>query len=80
MTSFCTLQNTSDLLGVAGIDVPIQSLKNLSPFEALGPNGYTFIINHNGFIVMHPRLSPQLSYLLVSNRAAKLCESVVLQL
>ncbi|XP_069979919.1 voltage-dependent calcium channel subunit alpha-2/delta-1 isoform X2 [Penaeus vannamei] len=56
--------NTSDLLGVAGIDVPIQSLKNLSPFEALGPNGYTFIINHNGFIVMHPRLSPQLSYLL----------------
>ncbi|XP_066961533.1 voltage-dependent calcium channel subunit alpha-2/delta-1-like isoform X2 [Macrobrachium rosenbergii] len=56
--------NTSELLGVAGIDVPIQTLKNLSPFEALGPNGYAFIINHNGFLVMHPRLGRQLSYLL----------------
>nr|XP_045602573.1 voltage-dependent calcium channel subunit alpha-2/delta-1-like isoform X2 [Procambarus clarkii] len=56
--------NTSALLGVAGIDVPIQSLKNLSPFEALGPNGYAFIINHNGFLVLHPMLSKQLSYIL----------------
>ncbi|XP_071526691.1 voltage-dependent calcium channel subunit alpha-2/delta-1-like [Panulirus ornatus] len=56
--------NTSTLLGVAGIDVPIQTLKNLSPFEALGPNGYSFIINHNGFLVLHPKLRKQLSYLL----------------
>ncbi|XP_069951527.1 voltage-dependent calcium channel subunit alpha-2/delta-1 isoform X1 [Cherax quadricarinatus] len=56
--------NTSTLAGVAGIDIPIQTLKNLSPFEALGPNGYAFIINHNGFLVLHPRLCKQLSYLL----------------
>ncbi|XP_042214817.1 voltage-dependent calcium channel subunit alpha-2/delta-2-like [Homarus americanus] len=56
--------NTSALLGVAGIDVPIQTLKNLSPFETLGPNGYAFIINHNGFLVLHPKLRKQLSYLL----------------
>ncbi|KAK7066042.1 hypothetical protein SK128_019723, partial [Halocaridina rubra] len=56
--------NTSELLGVAGIDVPIQTLKNLSPYQALGPNAYAFIINHNGFLVMHPRLGRQLSYLL----------------
>lgn len=60
------LQNTSSLLGVAGIDVPIKSLKNWTPFEAIGPNGYSFIINNNGFLILHPKLQKQLSYLSVS--------------
>lgn len=60
------LQNTTYLVGVAGIDVPIKTLKNLSPFEAIGPNGYAFIINNNGFLILHPGLQKQLSYLSVS--------------
>ncbi|KAG0724738.1 Voltage-dependent calcium channel subunit alpha-2/delta-1 [Chionoecetes opilio] len=55
--------NTSTLVGVAGIDVPIRTLKNLSPFESIGPNGYAFIINNNGFLTLHPDLQKQLSYL-----------------
>ncbi|KAK8396776.1 hypothetical protein O3P69_005025 [Scylla paramamosain] len=55
--------NTSSLVGVAGIDVPIKTLKNLSPFEDIGPNGYAFIINNNGFLILHPGLQKQLSYL-----------------
>ncbi|XP_050732998.1 voltage-dependent calcium channel subunit alpha-2/delta-2-like isoform X2 [Eriocheir sinensis] len=55
--------NTSALLGVAGIDVPIKTLKSLSPFEAIGPNGYAFILNNNGFLILHPKLQKQLSYL-----------------
>ncbi|MPC20683.1 Voltage-dependent calcium channel subunit alpha-2/delta-2 [Portunus trituberculatus] len=62
-TTYTSAVNTSSLVGVAGIDVPIKTLKNLSPFEDIGPNGYAFIINNNGFLILHPGLQKQLSYL-----------------
>ncbi|CAL4066369.1 unnamed protein product, partial [Meganyctiphanes norvegica] len=40
-----------ELLGVAGIDVPIQTFEDYLPQEALAPNGYIFIINNNGFVI-----------------------------
>ncbi|ODM90179.1 Voltage-dependent calcium channel subunit alpha-2/delta-4, partial [Orchesella cincta] len=46
------------LLGVAGTDIPIRSLRRFaSPFK-LGVNGYAFMVNHNGHIVFHPDWRP----------------------
>ncbi|XP_076068270.1 voltage-dependent calcium channel subunit alpha-2/delta-1-like isoform X2 [Oratosquilla oratoria] len=55
--------NTSKLLGVAGIDVAVKTLKDLTPFQILGPNGYAFVVNNNGFLVLHPKLKGQVTYL-----------------
>ncbi|KAK4309369.1 hypothetical protein Pmani_018995 [Petrolisthes manimaculis] len=54
--------NTSYLVGVAGVDVPLRSLRDLTPYQSLDPNAYTFLLNHNGFLVLHPSLKKQLSY------------------
>ncbi|CAG9864364.1 unnamed protein product [Phyllotreta striolata] len=46
--------NETELLGVAGVDVPLKLFKSLIPYERLGVNGYAFIVTNNGYILMHP--------------------------
>ncbi|XP_062617704.1 voltage-dependent calcium channel subunit alpha-2/delta-2-like isoform X3 [Saccostrea cucullata] len=44
------------ILGVMGIDVTTEQMQRYSPTWQLGPGGYTFAINTNGYIIFHPRL------------------------
>ncbi|KAI5651375.1 neuronal voltage-dependent calcium channel alpha 2acd domain-containing protein [Phthorimaea operculella] len=46
------------LLGVAGVDIPIEHLKLYLPYYLLGAGGSLFIINHRGNIVIHDNLKP----------------------
>ncbi|XP_071455009.1 voltage-dependent calcium channel subunit alpha-2/delta-3 isoform X2 [Hetaerina americana] len=48
----------ANLLGVVGIDVPIQQIKKLVPPYKLGVNGYSFIVDNNGHVLYHPDLRP----------------------
>lgn len=53
------------LLGVVGTDIPTSDLEDLYPKHFLGPFGYPYAINNNGFIVFHPQLHHHMSYLQV---------------
>ncbi|XP_069101674.1 voltage-dependent calcium channel subunit alpha-2/delta-2-like isoform X2 [Argopecten irradians] len=44
------------ILGVMGIDVTTAQMEQFSPVWKLGPNGYTFAINTNGYVIFHPLL------------------------
>ncbi|XP_060063810.1 voltage-dependent calcium channel subunit alpha-2/delta-2-like [Ylistrum balloti] len=44
------------ILGVMGIDVTTAQMERFSPVWKLGPNGYTFAINTNGYVIFHPLL------------------------
>lgn len=54
----------ADLLGVAGTDITVSSLEDRIPYYTLGSNGYGFVINNNGFLLLHPLLRGQEGYLL----------------
>ncbi|XP_053385915.1 voltage-dependent calcium channel subunit alpha-2/delta-3-like isoform X2 [Mercenaria mercenaria] len=41
-----------NLLGVMGTDIPIKLIKERIPVHKLGANGYAFMINHNGYVLM----------------------------
>ncbi|XP_045200453.2 voltage-dependent calcium channel subunit alpha-2/delta-3-like isoform X2 [Mercenaria mercenaria] len=47
-----------NLLGVMGTDMPIKMIKEMMPVNKLGANGYAFMINHNGYVLMHPNYRP----------------------
>nr|XP_023014189.1 voltage-dependent calcium channel subunit alpha-2/delta-3-like [Leptinotarsa decemlineata] len=47
-------ENEYELVGVAGVDVPLHLFKALIPFERLGVNGYAFIVTNNGYVLFHP--------------------------
>ncbi|XP_047995898.1 voltage-dependent calcium channel subunit alpha-2/delta-1-like [Leguminivora glycinivorella] len=46
------------LLGVAGVDIPIDHLKLVLPFYQVGAGGTLFIVDHRGNIVLHENLKP----------------------
>jgi voltage-dependent calcium channel alpha-2/delta-2 len=52
-----TLGSTNQtILGVMGSDITVAELEQFIPKRKLGPNGYAFAINSNGYIVFHPNL------------------------
>ncbi|XP_072938386.1 voltage-dependent calcium channel subunit alpha-2/delta-3-like [Epargyreus clarus] len=46
------------LLGVAGVDIPIDHLKLIFPYFRLGPGGSLFLVDHRGNIVFHDNTKP----------------------
>ncbi|CAG0883373.1 unnamed protein product [Darwinula stevensoni] len=46
-------KRTANLLGVAGIDVPIEEIQELTPRYKLGVNGYVFMVTNNGYVLFH---------------------------
>ncbi|XP_076250895.1 voltage-dependent calcium channel subunit alpha-2/delta-3-like [Rhynchophorus ferrugineus] len=53
-----------NLIGVAGLDVPIKLFRTRIPHETIGVNGYAFIITNNGYILMHPEHRTEFEYIL----------------
>ncbi|XP_046852879.1 voltage-dependent calcium channel subunit alpha-2/delta-3-like [Xenia sp. Carnegie-2017] len=51
------------LLGVAGIDVSPEDLKNQSISVSLDNYGYLFFIDNNGHVILHPRFFTETGYL-----------------
>ncbi|XP_044050715.1 voltage-dependent calcium channel subunit alpha-2/delta-1 isoform X5 [Siniperca chuatsi] len=47
------------ILGVMGIDVSLDDIKKLTPRFTIGPNGYYFAIDPNGYVLLHPNLQPK---------------------
>uniref|UniRef100_A0A8C9VRH0 Calcium voltage-gated channel auxiliary subunit alpha2delta 1 n=1 Tax=Scleropages formosus TaxID=113540 RepID=A0A8C9VRH0_SCLFO len=49
------------ILGVMAIDVSLEDIKRLTPRFTLGPNGYYFAIDPNGYVLLHPNLQPKIA-------------------
>uniref|UniRef100_A0A673AZJ6 Calcium voltage-gated channel auxiliary subunit alpha2delta 1 n=1 Tax=Sphaeramia orbicularis TaxID=375764 RepID=A0A673AZJ6_9TELE len=52
-------RNGELILGVMGIDVSLHDIKKLTPRFTIGPNGYYFAIDPNGYVLLHPNLQPK---------------------
>ncbi|XP_035007870.1 voltage-dependent calcium channel subunit alpha-2/delta-2a isoform X2 [Hippoglossus stenolepis] len=48
------------ILGVMGVDIAINEIKKKTPTYRLGANGYTFAIDPNGYVLLHPNLRPKI--------------------
>nr|XP_015203555.1 PREDICTED: voltage-dependent calcium channel subunit alpha-2/delta-2 [Lepisosteus oculatus] len=48
------------ILGVMGVDIPLNDIKKLTPRYNLGANGYIFAIDPNGYVLLHPNLQPKI--------------------
>ncbi|XP_008287493.1 voltage-dependent calcium channel subunit alpha-2/delta-2a isoform X2 [Stegastes partitus] len=48
------------ILGVMGVDIAINEIKRKTPTYRLGANGYTFAIDPNGYVLLHPNLRPKI--------------------
>ncbi|KAK4469052.1 hypothetical protein MN116_007515 [Schistosoma mekongi] len=55
-----------NLLGVAGIDVPLQSFQDALRGWKIGVNNYLFAVDNNGFVLFHPNYRPVYKALLKS--------------
>ena len=51
------------MAGVVGIDIPVSRFEAFAPKSHLGPLGYPFAINTNGFLIFHPNLWMIANYL-----------------
>lgn len=51
------------LLGVTGADIAVSTLEEQVPRYTIGARGYGFVVNSNGFFLMHPLLKSQEGYL-----------------
>uniref|UniRef100_A0A9J8BZ56 Calcium voltage-gated channel auxiliary subunit alpha2delta 1 n=1 Tax=Cyprinus carpio carpio TaxID=630221 RepID=A0A9J8BZ56_CYPCA len=51
--------NNQLILGVMGVDVSLDDIKRLTPRFTIGPNGYYFAIDPNGYVLLHPNLQPK---------------------
>nr|XP_020484687.1 voltage-dependent calcium channel subunit alpha-2/delta-2-like isoform X1 [Labrus bergylta] len=49
------------ILGVMGVDIAINEIKRKTPTYRLGANGYTFAIDPNGYVLLHPNLRPKIN-------------------
>uniref|UniRef100_A0A3Q2VAY8 Calcium voltage-gated channel auxiliary subunit alpha2delta 1 n=1 Tax=Haplochromis burtoni TaxID=8153 RepID=A0A3Q2VAY8_HAPBU len=52
-------RNEELILGVMAIDVSLDDIKKLTPRFTIGPNGYYFAIDPNGYVLLHPNLQPK---------------------
>ncbi|XP_023676819.1 voltage-dependent calcium channel subunit alpha-2/delta-2 isoform X1 [Paramormyrops kingsleyae] len=59
LTADGTSQNQL-ILGVMGVDIALNEIKSLTPRYKLGANGYTFAIDPNGYVLLHPNLQPKI--------------------
>uniref|UniRef100_A0A3P9JZ52 Calcium voltage-gated channel auxiliary subunit alpha2delta 1 n=1 Tax=Oryzias latipes TaxID=8090 RepID=A0A3P9JZ52_ORYLA len=55
----CIQSDNQLILGVMGIDVSLDDIKKLTPRFTIGPNGYYFAIDPNGYVLLHPNLQPK---------------------
>ncbi|XP_050667961.1 voltage-dependent calcium channel subunit alpha-2/delta-4-like [Leptidea sinapis] len=46
------------LLGVAGVDIPLDHLKLILPYYLMGASGSLFLVDHRGNIVLHDNTKP----------------------
>ncbi|KAM7308291.1 hypothetical protein ISCGN_011925, partial [Ixodes scapularis] len=51
------------IVGVMGVDVSLEELKDHEPTYKIGPSGYSFMINRNGYVMYHPDIKLQLGSL-----------------
>ena len=56
-------QKYKDLIGVAGTDISLTNISSLAPYSKMGVFSRAFIINNNGFVLVHPKFRPQTGYL-----------------
>ncbi|XP_071351701.1 voltage-dependent calcium channel subunit alpha-2/delta-2a isoform X2 [Trachinotus anak] len=60
LTADTTSSQNQLILGVMGVDIAINEIKKKTPTYRLGANGYTFAIDPNGYVLLHPNLRPKI--------------------
>ncbi|PAA67986.1 hypothetical protein BOX15_Mlig011769g1 [Macrostomum lignano] len=53
---FYNISGNNSFLGLVGTDIAIKDWVAMVPRQRLGPNGYAFALNANGYVVFHPEL------------------------
>ncbi|XP_035226582.1 voltage-dependent calcium channel subunit alpha-2/delta-1-like isoform X2 [Stegodyphus dumicola] len=57
------VNGNQSMVGVMGVDVALQEMLEFEPSYEIGPGGYSFCINQNGYIVFHPNLKTEFEYI-----------------
>uniref|UniRef100_A0A3B4CVV6 VWFA domain-containing protein n=1 Tax=Pygocentrus nattereri TaxID=42514 RepID=A0A3B4CVV6_PYGNA len=66
------------ILGVMGVDVSLDDIKRLTPRFTIGPNGYYFAIDPNGYVLLHPNLQQSVDTINMKKKNPKFQEPVTL--